>query len=167
MVANLTLKGRPASAGLRLAWDNVLYESPSLGYVTSTHQRCVDYGPTVLTYYYPLCDADPKAARTRLLAAGRDEWAHVALADLAVAHPDIYDLCTRVDVVRWGHAMIKPKPGLLCGGARREAAKPWRGIHFAHSDLSGVALFEEAFDHGVRAAEEVLASRGYPFQSFR
>jgi hypothetical protein len=37
---------------------------------------------------------------------------------------------------------------------------PWRGIHFAHSELSGMALFEEAFYHGVRAAEEVLAARG-------
>jgi len=32
--------------------------------------------------------------------------------------------------------------------------------HFAHSDLSGVALFEEAFYHGLRAAEEILAERG-------
>ena len=40
--------------------------------------------------------------------------------------------------------------------ARREAARPWRGIHFAHSDLSGLALFEEAFYHGTRAADEVL-----------
>ena len=28
-------------------------------------------------------------------------------------------------------------------------------IHFAHTDLSGVALFEEAFDHGLRAAREI------------
>jgi hypothetical protein len=37
--------------------------------------------------------------------------------------------------------------------------KPVRGVHFAHSDLSGIALFEEAFYHGVRAAEEVLSAR--------
>ena len=28
-------------------------------------------------------------------------------------------------------------------------------VHFAHTDLSGIALFEEAFDHGLRAAREV------------
>jgi hypothetical protein len=29
-------------------------------------------------------------------------------------------------------------------------------IHFAHSDLSGMSLFEEAFHQGLRAAREVL-----------
>ena len=37
-------------------------------------------------------------------------------------------------------------------------APPIGPIHFAHSDLSGIALFEEAFDHGVRAADEVQAA---------
>ena len=36
--------------------------------------------------------------------------------------------------------------------------KPHRGIHFANTDLSGVALFEEAFHHGIRAADEALAA---------
>jgi hypothetical protein len=62
----------------------------------------------------------------------------------------------RLDIMRWGHAMIRPKPGFIWGGARRNAARPHRGIHFAGADLSGIALFEEAFHHGVRAAEEVL-----------
>jgi hypothetical protein len=45
----------------------------------------------------------------------------------------------------------------MWGSARREAAKPFRSIHFAHSELSGVALFEEAFDNGLRAANEILS----------
>jgi hypothetical protein len=32
-------------------------------------------------------------------------------------------------------------------------------LHFAHTDLSGIALFEEAFDHGLRAAREIAAAR--------
>jgi phytoene dehydrogenase-like protein len=167
MVANLTLRDRPRSHGLRFAWDNVLYDSPSLGYVVATHQRALDHGPTVLTYYYPLCDADPRAARTRLLAAGWADWAEVALTDLSRAHPEIRDLCTRLDVMRWGHAMIRPRPGFMRSKALRDAAVPFRGVHFAHADLSGVALFEEAFDHGLRAAEEVLAVRGLPFEGLR
>jgi hypothetical protein len=31
-------------------------------------------------------------------------------------------------------------------------------IHFAHSDLSALPLFEEAFDQGLRATREVLAA---------
>ena len=161
MVANITLHARPRAWRRRersMAWDNVLRDSPSLGYVVATHQTGRDHGPTVLTYYLPLCDDDPKAARRRLYAAGRDEWADVALADLEQAHADIRSLASRVDVVRWGHAMVRPSPGFVFGGARAAAARPVQGIHFAHTDLSGVALFEEAFHHGIRAADEALAA---------
>lgn len=168
MVANLFLEERPRGGfGFPLAWDNVLYESPSLGYVVATHQRGLDRGPTVFTYYYPLTDANPREARARLLSAGRDAWADVALADLSRAHADIRTLTRRLDVMRWGHAMIRPRTGFLWGGARQKAQKPFGAIHFANTDLSGVALFEEAFDHGLRAAEEVLAARGFKFESLR
>jgi hypothetical protein len=52
--------------------------------------------------------------------------------------------------------MVRPRTGFIWGGARRRAIEPYRGIHFAHSDLSGIALFEEAFYQGLRAADEVL-----------
>ena len=159
MVANLTLKTRPANGTNRnfpLAWDNVLYESPSLGYVVSTHQQGRDRGPTVFTYYYPLCDPDPRVARTRLLQTDWKEWADIALTDLSRAHPDIRQLVERLDVMRWGHAMIRPRTGFMWGETRRAAARPYRSIHFAHSELSGIALFEEAFDAGIRAADDVL-----------
>lgn len=168
MVANLHLSDRPETRprDFPICWDNVLYDSPSLGYVVATHQTELDRGPTVFTYYYPVCDADPKAARGRMLAAGRDEWADIALSDLAVPHREIRDVTERLDVMRWGHAMIRPVPGFIWGEARRKAAEPFRNVHFAHTDLSGVALFEEAFYHGIRAAEEVLATRpGGPVES--
>ena len=160
MVANLFLKDRPQGRGFPLAWDNVIYESQSLGYVAATHQRGLDRGPTVFTYYFPLCDRDARAARSRLLEASWSDWADVTLADLTRAHPDIRSQVERLDVMRWGHAMIRPRPGFLWSEARKQASQPFRQIHFAHSDLSGVALFEEAFYHGLRAADEVLAFRG-------
>jgi len=156
-VANLHLKGRPAQRFARdfpLSWDNVLYESPSLGYVTATHQKGIDYGPTILTYYYPMC-AEPNG-RTTLFNYDWKQLADVCLTDLSRAHPDIYDLCDRLDVMRWGHAMISPRPDFIWSGIREKAAQPWRNIHFAHTDLSGVALFEEAFYHGLRAAREII-----------
>lgn len=164
-VANLTLRDRPVSRGFPMAWDNVLYESPSLGYVAATHQLGIDYGPTVLTYYYPLCDESPPQARRKLLSADRDDWAEIVLSDIEPAHHDIRRLTERLDVMRWGHAMIRPRPGFVWGGARSAAAKPYRGIHFANTDLSGVALFEEAFYHGIRSAEELLTSLGQPAKS--
>jgi hypothetical protein len=156
MVANLHLKARPLERGYPMCWDNVLYDSPSLGYVVATHQTRQDSGPTVLTYYFPLCDENPREARARLLSVGWHEWAEITLSDLERAHPDIRRLVQRLDVMQWGHAMVRPRPGLIWSEARRKAMRPHLGVHFAHSDLSGMPLFEEAFYQGVRAAEEVL-----------
>lgn len=160
MVANLHLSNHPnTTSGYPMCWDNVLYESPSLGYVTATHQTEQDRGPTVLTYYYPLCDADPKQSRAKLLAGDWNAWSSVALTDLKRAHGNIRALTERLDVMRWGHAMIRPHPGFVWGGALEKARQPFKNIHFANTDLSGVALFEEAFYHGNRAAGEVLSRR--------
>jgi hypothetical protein len=165
MVANLHLSARPSEGGVPLCWDNVLRDSPSLGYVVATHQQRRDTGPTVFTYYFPLCDDNPAVARARLLELGWEEWAEVALSDLERAHPDLRALVRNLDVMRWGHAMIRARPDFIWSEARREAARPYRQIHFANSDLSGLPLFEEAFYHGIRAAEEALEGLGVPFAS--
>ncbi|HEY0657500.1 MAG TPA: FAD-dependent oxidoreductase [Pyrinomonadaceae bacterium] len=154
-VANLFLKDRPATQFKRdfpLAWDNVIYESPSLGYVNATHQKGIDYGQTVFTYYFPMAEEN---GRAKLFSLNWRELADVVLSDLSLAHKDIYKLTQKIDIMRWGHAMISPKTNFLWSGARDEAQKPFRNIHFAHSDLSGIALFEEAFFHGIRAANEI------------
>jgi hypothetical protein len=165
MVANLFLKERPQGSGFPLAWDNVIYQSPSLGYVVATHQKGLDRGPTVFTYYYPFCNDSPTAARAKLLGLDWQSCAEIVLTDLMRPHPEIRTLVERLDVMRWGHAMIRPRPGFVWGPGRTAAARPFRGIYFGNSDLSGVGLFEEAFYHGVRAAEEVLAARGLPVNS--
>ena len=155
MTANLHLARRPRSRGFPFAWDNVLYDSPSLGYVVATHQTLRDQGPTVWTYYLPRT-AEPAAARTQLEAQDHASFCDAIVADLGRAHEDLADCIERIDVWRWGHAMIRPTPGFLWGTARRAAAQPVGRVHFAHCDLSGLPLFEEAFDHGVRAAREVV-----------
>jgi len=166
MVANLTLRDRPASRGFPFAWDNVLYDSPSLGYVVATHQSGRDQGPTVLTYYQPLLDDDPRRGRERLLRTPWAEWVENILADLVPAHPGIRDLVERVDVYLWGHAMVRPRPGFLWSEALASASLPLGRIHFAHTDLSGMALFEEAQYWGIHAAEAILRERGKVFESW-
>ncbi|MFT5354948.1 MAG: glycine/D-amino acid oxidase-like deaminating enzyme [Polyangiales bacterium] len=157
MVANLHLNERPNGRGVGLSWDNVLYDSPSLGYVSATHQRGREVGPTVWTYYFPLCDGTPSEARQRLFDANLEEWQEAIILDLERAHPSLRQHLRKVDIWRWGHGMVQPRVGFLGGGARFDAGAPSGPIHFAHSDLSGLALFEEAFHHGVRAADEVIA----------
>lgn len=154
-VAQLHLRDRPIEPGAPLCWDNVLYDSPSLGYIVSTHQGGRDTGPTVLSWYFALADADPARSRERLLEARFEDWRDLVISDLRRAHPDLEALTQRIDIWRWGHAMAQPRVGFLRRGQRREGWLPEGRVHFAHSDLSGFALFEEAFDHGHRAANEI------------
>jgi len=166
MVANITLSDRPAARGFPLAWDNVLYDSASLGYVVATHQSGRDHGATVLTYYLPLTDEDPRKARTRMLATTWEDWVRLVLADLGPAHPGLRDLVERVDVYLWGHAMVRPRPGFLWSEALAANARPLGRLHFAHTDLSGMALFEEAQYWGIHAAEAVMRERKLAFRSW-
>ena len=165
VVANLTLSNTFLKDEPPIAWDNVIHASPSLGYVSARHQLDVRSPHVSLTHYYALCDADPKAVREKLLAIDHAGWCDVVLRDLECAHPRIRDHVERIDVLRWGHAMVRPIPGVRTAAARGDGQRPFRSVHFAHTELSAVALFEEAFWHGTRAAEEVIEALGRPLVS--
>lgn len=157
MVANLTLDAMPAGLGMDLAWDNVMYESNSLGYVVATHQNLHPVPrQTVVTYYQPLDDADPAMARQNALERKYEDWCSQILADLSAAHPDIASHIKHLDVWLWGHGMVRPVPGFIWGGFRQAMQQPIGNVVFAHSDLSGISIFEEAYTRGVRAAENLL-----------
>lgn len=162
VVANVTVDRAPEGA----AWDNVVHDSPSLGYIVATHQSLrVRPGPSVLTWYRPFTGADPAAERAALLARPWASFRDEVLADLARAHPEVEATVSRVDVMVWGHAMIRPTPGFVFGEARRAALASVGRVRFAHSDMSGLSLFEEAHYRGVAAAEDVLASLGHETES--
>ncbi|MDR1888978.1 MAG: FAD-dependent oxidoreductase [Zoogloeaceae bacterium] len=167
LVANLSLSAPPApGAGLPLAWDNVLQESPGLGYVVATHQKIRRApGPTVLTYYRPFPEYDPATARQLLLDRPHADWSMKILDDLSHAHRDIRALVTRLDIFRHAHAMARPLPGFRDKKRQRHLAAGWGRVHLAHADISGFSVFEEANYWGVRAAEEILTRHyGHPLQ---
>jgi hypothetical protein len=157
LVANLTLKEFPAETGRHAAaWDNVTYGTAGLGYVVATHQRLDTLRrDTVLTYYRPLSEYAPAAGRHTLLATTREVWARQIMAELSVAHPDLPELVSRLDVWRWGHAMSRPTPGLISTTLPTLRAPSGR-VMIAHADLSGFSIAEEAHYWGVRAARWVL-----------
>lgn len=167
LVANLTLASAPAEGtGVPMAWDNVLYQSPGLGYVVATHQQlALRPAATVLTYYRTFAGLDPAQVRAGLLQRSREAWAEEILAELGRAHPDLADLTRTLDVFRHGHAMIRPRPGTIWDPDRLALSTGWGRVHFAHADLSGVSIFEEANHHGVAAAEAILARQGLRFTS--
>jgi glycine/D-amino acid oxidase-like deaminating enzyme len=161
VVANLTLDRRPKERGAPPAWDNVLYGSASLGYVSATHQSVAQpRDATVWTWYHAVVDRPAKDARTWLEQRPWSAWRDEILADLARAHPDVAECVTRLDVWRWGHAMARPLPGLLARTATLADWRPAPGVFVAHADVSGFSIFEEAQWQGVRAAERAARTLG-------
>ena len=158
MVANLTLDTVPGGDGAPLAWDNVWERSDSLGYVVATHQHLESVrNATVLTHYWPLDREPPRAAREQALARSYEEWCKLIVDDLERVHPDIASHIRHLDIWLWGHGMVRPVPGFIWGKQRAEMMAPLGAIFFAHSDLSGISIFEEACTRGAQAAASVLA----------
>jgi hypothetical protein len=158
MVANVTLSRMPAGRGQPLAWDNVIYDSPLLGYVVATHQSLEQYRQdTVITYYWPLSEQDPALSRGIALKRSLSEWQGIVSADLLRVHPELRGHIENIDVRVWGHAMIRPTPGFIWGNSRRLAGIHNPPVFFAHSDLSGISIFEEAYCRGIAAG--TLAAR--------
>ena len=157
MVANLTVSTLEERSGAPLSWDNVLYESQSLGYVEATHESLQGYLPKRnLTYYLPLTGGTPAEERKAAQSKTHTQWVEQIVADLKVIHPNIEDALEEVNVMIWGHAMAQALPGLVHGPARGAlSASIANRIHFAHTDVAGVSLFEEAFYQGLNAAKNV------------
>lgn len=170
LVSNLhltdALDERP---GAPLSWDNVFYDTgsanPTLGYVDAMHQSTRSIpGPTVLTAYWALGGNSPAqlaAQRAKLLAEPWSAWSNAVVTEVARVHPDLPAKLKQIDLMRYGHAMSVPVPGLRSSAALRALAVPeptnHGRIHFAHSDLSAYSVFEEALYHGTRAGAAAAA----------
>lgn len=161
MVANLTVENLEERSGVPLSWDNVLHGSQSLGYVEASHQLVQqDKAQRNLTYYLPLTEEEPAAARKTAQAKTHAQWVKKILDELRMVHPNIDEAVKEVNILLWGHAMTQPLPGMIHGGLRQQLAiSPDPRIHFAHTDLAGISIFEEAFYQGIGAAKRVVGSR--------
>lgn len=158
LTANLTLDRIPASYGGDPTWDNVFMESPTLGYVDATHQSLRSYiDRTVWTFYWALAEGTPAQNRQLLLERNWSDWKEAILHDLERVHTDIRRCVSRIDIMRWGHAMARPRPGAIFSAERIRLRQPQGRIFFANSDLSGFSIFEEAQYRGVAASDAVLA----------
>lgn len=166
VVANITTSRCPEGPGVPLAWDNVSAASDHLGYVVATHQTASGAdGPTVLTWYTALSQGKPEDQRRMMLTRPLAEWQRLIAADLLAMNPDLEGAIQSIDVWRWGHAMIRPTPGFLTNPARLAGEALSGPVFHAHSDISGLSLFEEAHYRGVLAAEAALSFLDTPYES--
>jgi glycine/D-amino acid oxidase-like deaminating enzyme len=161
LTANLVIERPPLEFGLEQAWDNVIYDSPKLGYVVATHQSLSSrQDRSVWTFYWALTDGPAARNRKLLLETGWHYWKEAILDDLARVHRDIRQCVSRIDIMRMGHAMVRPTVGFLSSEERLRVARLNGPLLFAHSDLSGFSIIEEAQYRGVTAADRALKRLG-------
>jgi len=158
LTANLTLDRLPLE---ETAWDNVIFDSPALGYVVATHMSLKSQiDRSVWTFYWALAHQPPEEARKLLLEKDWLYWREAILHDLSRAHPNIRDCVSRIDIMRIGHAMRRPVPGFLDSRKQVELWSNKGTLSYANSDLSGFSIFEEAQYRGVTAADRALKDIG-------
>ena len=159
MVTNFLMRDFPREqGGAPLAWDNVVYGGKGLGYVVSTHQdiRLAPPGKTVFTAYMALADRTPLEARRWLQQARPGELMELASSDLRQAYGWAFAACVeRADITLRAHAMAIPGPGFRSNAGLRALREADGPIVFAHGDLSGFSVFEEAAWWGCEAARRV------------
>ena len=164
LVANFKLRRFPDEShrsldGAPLSWDNVVYGGRGLGYVVSTHQdiRVTPPSSTVFSAYVALSDRTPEAARHWMESASPDELLDLAGADLRTAYGRQFARCVeRVDITLRAHAMCTPRPGFRTNAGVQALRDTDGPVLFAHADLTGFSVFEEASWWGYRAALKLL-----------
>jgi hypothetical protein len=161
MVTNFLMHTMPPEKSeAPLSWDNVVYGGKGLGYVVSTHQdiRVSPPAKTVFSAYLALADRTPQAARAWMERATPDELLELAAADLKTAYGRKFALCVeRADITLRAHAMATPRSGFLSNRGLLALRAHDGPVLFAHADLSGYSVFEEAAWWGYQAALRALA----------
>jgi hypothetical protein len=105
-----------------------------------------------------LSEHTPDAARKWLDTATARELLEVAGSDLRAAYGWKLGPCVeQVDITLRAHAMASPRPGFLDNPGLRALRAMDGPVLFAHSDLSGFSVFEEASWWGYQAALRALA----------
>ena len=110
----------------------------------------------VITYYLPLDEGDLKSERLKAFRRSKEDWIEMILPDIEKLHPGITKEITEIDHWIWGHGMVSPGIDYLWSEKRQAMLKPFQGIEFAHSDMSGISIFEEAQYRGCEAAKRIL-----------
>ncbi len=158
LLATLVVTDLTDNFSFPLCWDNVIYGSKGLGYVYDQHQSLQQIqDKKVITYYYSFSSSDLGKTRRSIYKKNKEYWKQLVFEDLKIAHPTIEEATETIDIHLLGHGMISPVPGFIFGEAKQNAAESLENkIFFAHSDLSGISIFEEAFHQGINVVNDML-----------
>ncbi len=159
MVANISISDKEFLNGTNgiLSWDNVMYNSNSLGYVNACHQSLNTMSKsTILTYYFNFSEKDSKEERKNIYEKDENYWRAFIIDDLKIAHPNIEEYIESIEIQVWGHGMIAPEKGFKNSLLRKTLSEGVDNIHFINSDVSGISIFEQAFYRGTEAAKKII-----------
>lgn len=158
VLATLTVNHLFDNNSYPLSWDNVIYGAKGLGYIYNQQQSLGQVQPKkVITYYLSLAEEDTLKSRKKLREKNQEYWKSYILNDLKVAHPTIEENIQEIHLHYIGHGMISPVPDFIFGNDKQKAVQSIaHKIFFAHSDLSGISIFEEAFHQGIDAVNTIL-----------
>lgn len=162
LVSNFVMRPLPPETA-DPAWDSVVYRGKGLGYVDASHQLIRVGVPqkALFTAYTALDHDTPQNVRRMLLAAKPGQLLDIAAQDLLEVYGKrFWQYVEHVDITVRGHGMAVPKAGYLSDKVLERLRNRSDGLLFAHSDLSGYSVFEEALYWGVEAARKVLAEQG-------
>jgi NAD(P)-binding Rossmann-like domain len=145
--------------GSPLSWDNVIYGTQSLGYINSCNQNIERHKNRYNFTWYYLVPESGKEIRKSVIKTTREQWFQIFSKDLQKVYLGFTDWVISCDVCVWGHAMVKPTVGFIWSKERHQSAKSIEdSLFFAHTDLSGMSLFEEGFIRGIEAANELMSA---------
>lgn len=158
LLATLVVSDLADNGSYPLCWDNVIYGANGLGYIYDQHQSLQQVqSKKVITYYYSFSSLDVKKSRKNLYQKKSAYWKQLVFDDLKIAHPNIESVTEEINIHLLGHGMISPVPGFIFGKHKKEASQNIEGkIFFAHSDLSGISIFEEAFHQGINIVNQII-----------
>ncbi len=164
LVATITLRYFDTSFdknGYPLSWDNVFMEGETLGLVFAQHQSLQNPVENfVFTLYKPLGNFStktPKELRQLYYQKTDSDLEREIIADLSAIYPTIEEQLVAIDCKILGHGMVSPSINFLLNPRKKELSTPYKNkVFFAHTDYSGISLFEEAFWQGAQAAQAVL-----------
>ena len=106
-----------------------------------------------------LADLSPPAARKWMENAPPGELLERASADLRTAYGwKLGAVCEGASITLRAHAMAVPSPGYLANPGLRALREADGPLQFAHADLSGYSVFEEAAWWGECCARRVLSA---------
>lgn len=162
LVSNFTFDRFPhEQPGASLSWDNVVYNGKGLGYVVATHQliRLARPPRTTFTAYYAMDEELPQITRTKLTTASAKALLQIATTDLEEAYGrNLWPYMTQAAITIRGHGMASPHPGYRHNHGLTALQEKHGRLLFAHSDLSGYSVFEEAAWWGYQAALKCINS---------